>query len=103
MTSRLTVEGERPNPVALARNDRSAAKPREISSRSANDNRNSHRGRGAGRTPPTVASAVVVSSTIDRYGHLYSDASEAVTAAMSAAFAAPKVLTSNVMPLRTTQ
>lgn len=36
MTSRLTVEGERPNPVAIARNDRSTAKPREISSRSAN-------------------------------------------------------------------
>jgi len=60
VTSRLTVEGERPNPVAIARNDRSAAKPREISSRSANDNRNSRRRRGAGRTPPHRFSSVAM-------------------------------------------
>lgn len=38
---------------------------------------------------------------MDRYGYLYSDASNAVTAAMSAAFAAPiHTATTNVKPLR---
>lgn len=53
MISRLTVEGEQPNPLAIAWNTRSAAKPREISSRSANDNRRSARDTesiNAGRT-----------------------------------------------------
>jgi hypothetical protein len=51
-TSRHTVEGERPSAAAIARSDRPAARPREISSRSVNVNRSSQRRRGAGRIPP---------------------------------------------------
>src|SRR5665809_87322 len=35
VTSRLIVDGARPSPAAIARSDRPAARPREISSRSA--------------------------------------------------------------------
>jgi hypothetical protein len=51
-TSRLTVEGALPNPDAIARIDRPAARPREISSRSAILNRPGGRRRGAGLIPP---------------------------------------------------
>lgn len=36
---------------------------------------------------------------MDRYDHLYADASDAVTALMGAAFSAPAAATSNVTPL----
>jgi hypothetical protein len=47
-TSRDTVDGDRPNPTAIARNDRPATRPREISSRSTGDNRNGDRFRSPG-------------------------------------------------------
>ena len=50
-TSRLIV-GARPSSAAIKRSDQPAANPREISSRSANDNRPSRRRRGDGRIPP---------------------------------------------------
>jgi hypothetical protein len=43
-TSRTIVDGDRPNRRAIERRDSPAAKPREISSRSRNDNRNGERG-----------------------------------------------------------
>jgi len=46
-TEKLTTET-----VALVRNDRPAARPREISSRSSKLNRPGDRRRGAGRIPP---------------------------------------------------
>jgi hypothetical protein len=51
-TSRLIVDGARPKPAAMTRPDAPAARLREISSRSANDSRNSARQRGTGRIPP---------------------------------------------------
>jgi hypothetical protein len=54
-TSRQTVDADRPIPQAIVRNARPAANPREISSRSANDNRSSQRSRGLGRLPPASA------------------------------------------------
>jgi hypothetical protein len=45
LTSRLTVDGARPKRAAIVRSDSPLAKPREISSRSANDNRNGERRR----------------------------------------------------------
>jgi hypothetical protein len=47
-TSRDTVDGDRPNPTAIARNDRPATRPREISSRSTGDNRSGDRFRSWG-------------------------------------------------------
>ena len=47
--------GSAPSPAAIARNDNPAARPREISSRSANDKRSSLRSRGVGRLPPASA------------------------------------------------
>jgi hypothetical protein len=46
LTSRLIVEGDLPKPAAIARNEASAARPREISSRSARLNRPGARRRG---------------------------------------------------------
>ena len=48
-TSREIVDGGRPSRRAIARNDSPPANPREISSRSANDNRNADR-TGSGTT-----------------------------------------------------
>jgi hypothetical protein len=42
-TSRHTVDGARPSPLAIPRKDLPAASPREISSRSASDNRSGER------------------------------------------------------------
>jgi hypothetical protein len=42
-TSREIVDGARPNRRAIPRNDSPPANPREISSRSTNDNRNADR------------------------------------------------------------
>jgi len=42
-TSRHTVDGARPSPLAIPRNDLPAARPLEISSRSASDNRSGER------------------------------------------------------------
>ena len=52
LTSRLTVEGDRPNETAIARTEYPAARPREISSRSARLNRPAARRRGSGLIPP---------------------------------------------------
>jgi hypothetical protein len=52
LTSRLIVEGDLPKPAAIARNEASAARPREISSRSARLNRPGARRRGSGLIPP---------------------------------------------------
>jgi hypothetical protein len=56
-TSRHTVDGARPGPLAIRRNDSPAASPREISSRSASDNRSGERfgSRLAGRCNATTA------------------------------------------------
>ena len=54
-TSRQTVEGERPRSWAMARIERPAASPREISSRSSNESRSSERSRDVGRLPPASA------------------------------------------------
>lgn len=51
-TSRLTVEAGRPKARAIARYDRPAARPREMSSRSSNRNRPAARRRGTGLIPP---------------------------------------------------
>ena len=51
-SSRLTVEGARPNRDAITRSDSPAATPLEISSRSVSERWRSARRRGAGRTPP---------------------------------------------------
>ena len=52
-TSRDTVDAARPNRCAIARSDSSAAKPREISSRSESDNRcDDHSGRWQRPTKP---------------------------------------------------
>jgi hypothetical protein len=48
-TSRDTVDGDRPNPTAIARNDKPATRPREISSRSTGDNRSGDRFRSRDR------------------------------------------------------
>jgi hypothetical protein len=63
-TSRDTVDGARPSTPAIVRSDRPAARPREISSRSANESRNSHRRRGTGRIPPVRLSR---SRTVDGF------------------------------------
>jgi hypothetical protein len=57
VTSRDTVDGDRSNPPAIWRNDWPATRPREISSRSAGDNRNGDRfrSRGAGRDNANTA------------------------------------------------
>jgi hypothetical protein len=54
LISRLIVEGARPSVVAIDRHEIPAANPREISSRSANDNWIDDRIRGAGRIPPAL-------------------------------------------------
>jgi hypothetical protein len=51
-TSRQTVDGDLPRLAAIDHNDRPAARPREISSRSARLNRPALRPRGSGRIPP---------------------------------------------------
>jgi hypothetical protein len=51
-TSRLTVEAGRPKVRAIARYDKPAARPREISSRSSSRNRTAARRRGTGLIPP---------------------------------------------------
>ena len=55
LTSRYTVEGERPRDWAMARMESPAASPLEISSRSLRDNRSSERCRAVGRFPPASA------------------------------------------------
>jgi hypothetical protein len=56
-TSRETVEVGRPKLAAIAVNVHPAASPREMASRSSNDNRNAGLGRRRrGRTPPDWAS-----------------------------------------------
>jgi hypothetical protein len=58
-TSRDTVDGERPNRRAIHRNDWPPASPREISSRSLNDNRNRHQSAaGTGRRHPAATTWV---------------------------------------------
>jgi hypothetical protein len=52
LTSRPIVDGARPSAAAIARIDRPAASPREISSRSARLNRPGARRRDRGRIPP---------------------------------------------------
>jgi hypothetical protein len=56
-TSRHTVDGARPTARAIARTDRPAARPREISSRSASDSLSGDRcgSRLAGRYNATTA------------------------------------------------
>jgi hypothetical protein len=54
LISRVIVEGARPRLVAINRHEAPAANPREISSRSANDNARDERIRGAGRIPPAL-------------------------------------------------
>jgi hypothetical protein len=52
LTSRLTVDGDRPNEAAIARTECPQARPREISSRSARLSRPAARRRGWGLIPP---------------------------------------------------
>ncbi len=54
-TSRLSVDGARPNRRARTRSDSPAATPREISSRSTRDKCRTDRCRTAGRTPPEAS------------------------------------------------
>jgi len=60
-TSRDTVEGDRPNRRAIHRNDSPVANPREISSRSPNDNRSGHQSpAGTGRFHPAATRWVLI-------------------------------------------
>jgi hypothetical protein len=52
LTSRLTVDGERPSDLAIERTERCATSARDISSRSASLKASGERRRWAGRIPP---------------------------------------------------
>jgi hypothetical protein len=53
-TSRVTVDGARPSLAAIPRHDSPAARPREMSSRSASDSCLGERTRDAGLIPPAL-------------------------------------------------